>query len=127
MTKVVLCVDDEAEVLAALRRCLRNEPYEVITVLGAREALARLGQGPVDLVITDQKMPGMSGTDFLYEVRRRSPRTARAILTGYETPSTIRRGFESGADAFLYKPWDDNALKSKIRRILEKGPPRPAP
>ena len=85
MTKVVLCVDDEAEVLAALRRCLRNEPYEVITVLGAREGLARLGQGRVDLVITDQKMPGMSGTDFLYEVRRRSPRTARAILTGYET------------------------------------------
>jgi len=117
---VVLCVDDEAEVLAAVRRCLRNEPYEVITVLGPEEALARLGEGPVDLVITDQRMPGMSGTELLHEVRERSPRTARAILTGYETPSTIRKGFESGADAFLYKPWDDDAFRATIRRMLEK-------
>jgi DNA-binding NarL/FixJ family response regulator len=118
---VVLCVDDEAEVLAALRRCLRNEPYELITALGPGEALARLREGPVDLVITDQRMPGMSGTELLYQVRERSPRTARVILTGYETPSTIRKGFECGADAFLYKPWDDNAFKATIRRILERG------
>jgi len=123
---VVLCVDDEAEVLAALRRCLRNEPYEVVTVLGAREALARLGQGPVDLVIADQRMPGMMGTDLLHEVRCRSPRTARAILTGYATPSTIRKGFESGADTFLYKPWDDEVLRTTIRRILRPADP-PAP
>jgi DNA-binding NtrC family response regulator len=114
-------VDDEAEVLAAIRRCLRNEPYELITALSPREALARLGEGSVDLIITDQRMPGMSGTELLHEVRERSPRTARAILTGYGTPSTIRKGFESGADAFLYKPWDDGAFRATIRRILVKG------
>lgn len=117
---VVLCVDDEPEVLDALKRCLRNEPYSVITASDPAAALSLLREVPVDLVIADQRMPGLSGTEFLLEARERSPRTARAILTGYETPSTVRKGLEAGAETFLYKPWSDDRLRATIRRILDR-------
>lgn len=117
---VVLCVDDDPETLQALSRCLRNEPYLLITAGAPAEALAVLGEVPVDLVIADQRMPEMSGTELLREARQRSPRTARAILTGYDTPSTICKGLESGAETFLRKPWNDVALRSTILRILDR-------
>lgn len=116
--QVVLLVDDEPEILRAVRRSLRKEPYEVLTARGADEALGWLEERPVDLVIADQRMPGMIGTDLLHEVRRRYPRTARAILTGYRTPDTICRGLEAGADTMLYKPWNDTVLVDTVRRIL---------
>src|SRR5579883_991605 len=117
---IVLCVDDEPEVLDALSRCLRNEPYTLITASRPADALALLEEVPVDLVITDQRMPEMSGTELLREARERSPRTARAILTGYDTPSTIRKGLESGSDTFLHKPWNEFLLRSSILRILDR-------
>jgi len=117
---VVLCVDDEGEILRALRRCLRSEPYEVITARSASEALGCLEEFPVDLVITDHRMPGTDGTELLMEIRKRSPKTARAILTGYPGETVIRKGLEAGADTFLYKPWDDERLKGTIRRLLTK-------
>lgn len=118
---IILLVDDEPAVLGAMRRSLRNEPYEVITAGSCEEALGWLEELPVDLVITDQRMPGMSGTELLEVVRTRFPKTRRAILTGYPTPSTVRRGLEAGSDSFLYKPWDDRILLETIRRILARG------
>lgn len=117
---IVLCVDDEVETLSALRRCLRNEPYEVITARSAAEALGWIREVVVDLILTDQRMPGAPGTNLLREVRKRSPRTARAILTGYPQARLIQEGLEAGADTFLYKPWDDESLRATIRRILKK-------
>ena len=125
---IVLCVDDEVETLSALRRCLRNEPYELITARSAAEALGWLREVPVDLVLTDQRMPGAPGTNLLREIRERSPRTARAILTGYPQARLIQQGLEAGADTFLYKPWDDESLRVTIRRILKRdGPAFPEP
>jgi response regulator RpfG family c-di-GMP phosphodiesterase len=115
---VVLLVDDEPGILNAVRRSLRDEPCEVITAGSSVEALGWLQEIPVDLIITDQRMPGMTGTELLQEVRRLYPRTARALLTGYRTPSTLRQGLEAGADTLLYKPWDDAHLVETVRRIL---------
>jgi DNA-binding NtrC family response regulator len=117
---VVLCVDDEPAILNAVRRSLKDEPYEVITASSPEEALGWLAEVQVDLVITDQRMPRMTGTELLHEVRKRSPKTARALLTAFRTPSTICRGLESGTDTFLSKPWDDGVLIETIRRMLEK-------
>ena len=120
---VILFVDDEPEILSALRRCFRHEPYIIYTALGAAEGLSWLGRAPVDLVITDERMPGMAGTEFLREARERSPRTRRGILTGYPSETLIRRGLESGADAILYKPWEDRSLRESVRALLGKlGP-----
>src|SRR5436190_6126952 len=68
---VILCVDDDRATLSALRRSLCTEPYEVITAQGSAEALAWLNEMPIDLVITDQRMPGTMGTELLLEVRKR--------------------------------------------------------
>ena len=118
---VILCVDDEREILSALQRCLSHEPYEVLTAQGADEALGWLEEVPVDLLITDQRMPGTSGTQLLREVRMRSPKTARAILTAFSTPTLFKEGLEAGAQAFVSKPWSDAALRDTIRGILGKG------
>jgi len=116
---VILCVDDETEILNALRRCFRNEPYEVITAGGTEEALGWLAELPiVDLILTDERMPNMRGTDLLQEVRRRSPETIRVILTGYPSESLIQRGLAAGAGVLLYKPWDDELLRDTVRRLL---------
>jgi len=119
---VILCVDDEKEILAALRRCLSTEPYEVLTAQGADEALCWFEEGPIDLVITDQQMPGTVGTELLREVGRRSPKTARAILTAYRIPSVVVEGLNVGVEEFVYKPWGDDSLKEMIRRVLRTKP-----
>jgi len=119
---VVLCVDDDREILSALRRSLSTEPYEVITAQGAAEALGWLEEVQVDLVITDQRMPGTAGTELLREVRRRSPKTARAILTGYPGLGVIKEGLDAGAETFFFKPWNDDALRAKVRLLVKKNP-----
>jgi DNA-binding NarL/FixJ family response regulator len=63
----------------------------------------------------------MTGTELLDQVRKRSPRTARALLTGDRTPSVLRQGLEAGADAFFFKPWDERYLIDTVRRILGLG------
>jgi two-component system response regulator HupR/HoxA len=118
---VVLCVDDDPGVLNALRRSLSRERCDVITAGGPDEALAWLNEVPVHLVIADQRMPDMTGTELLNQVRKRSPQTARALLTGHRTPSVVRLGLEAGADAFFFKPWDERYLIDTVRRILGLG------
>jgi len=124
---IVLFVDDEPAVLSSLRRCFRNEPCTVFTAASPREAFAWLEQAPIDLVVADERMPEMTGTDLLREIRRRSPKTSRALLTGYPGDALIRQGLEAGADTFLYKPWDDETLRRTVRRVLAEGPPAEMP
>jgi DNA-binding NtrC family response regulator len=119
---VVLCVDDDREVLAALRRSLRDEPYEVITALSAAEAMGWLEELPVTLVITDQRMPDVTGTELLRAVGKRWPATARAILTAHRVPSLVTEGLDAGVETFMYKPWDEEYLLETIRRILGNRP-----
>ena len=115
---VVLCIDDDAEVLAALRRLLRSEPYEVITAPSAAQGLASLRSRPIEVVISDERMPETNGSEFLAEVRQRWPWVRRVILTGRPGHSVMIRGFEAGIDFLIHKPWDDGALKLTLRRLI---------
>jgi DNA-binding response OmpR family regulator len=116
---VILCVDDEPEVLNALRRCFRNEPYKILTAKTPWEALVWMERPPgVDLVLLDQRMPGMTGTELMRIIRHRSPRTARAMLSGHPSELFIQKGLEAGAGAFFYKPWDDVKLRDTVRGLL---------
>ena len=119
---IILCVDDDPGVLQALRRSLRDERVDVITAGSPDEALGWLEEMPVALVIADQRMPVMTGSQLLGEVRKRSPRTARALLTGDRTPSAVRQGLEAGADVFFFKPWDERYLVDTVRHLLGLGP-----
>src|SRR5688572_8156860 len=104
---VVLCVDDDAGVLAALRRLLRDEPYDVVTATTAAQALASLRARPVEVVVSDERMPQTSGCELLAEVRQRWPWIGRVILTAHPGHSVMIRAFEAGIDFLFHKPWDD--------------------
>ena len=112
--KTLLVVDDEVEVAKALRRLLRKE-FEVALAHTGAEALERLSQGPVDLVLSDFRMPGMSGTELLAEVKLRNPDTVRVLLSGYaDLESAPAR---DDTIRFVRKPWDDAALITLLREL----------
>jgi DNA-binding NtrC family response regulator len=117
----VLCVDDDASVLSALRRLLRSDSFEVLTASNAANALASLRRNPVEVIITDQRMPGQSGAELLAEVGQRWPRIGRVILTAYPGHAVMTEGIRAGVDFLFHKPWDDDALRSAVRRLIRRN------
>lgn len=115
---VVVCVDDEQAILSALRRSLRREPYDVLTTADPEDALRWVQTRDVSLVITDQRMPDMLGTDLLEEVTRRSPTTARIILTAYPGATAATPRLRHRTECMISKPWDGTMLRQTIRRLL---------
>ena len=121
MTSTILIVDDDPNLLDSLRRSLRREPYKVLTCNSCEEALGMLDSTPVDVVISDQEMPGMSGTAFLKRVRERYPNTIRFMLTGKATlDSAIDAINNGGISRFFLKPCDSTDLAVSIRQGLQQ-------
>jgi len=117
----ILCVDDEPNILSSLRRALRNPRYRVLTAPGGEEALALMEAAPVDLVISDMRMPGMDGARLLGQIRRRWPRTMRILLTGYaDVDSTVAAINEGQIYRYVNKPWDDGELQVTVAQALER-------
>ena len=129
----VVLVDDESAVLGALRRALLREPYDVRTTIRPEQALDWVANGDVSLVLTDQRMPGMCGTELAEQVRRISPHTVRVMLTAYPGNELVRHGLDHEVQWLISKPWNDDALRLALRRLLrdhEWSPPAivvPAP
>jgi DNA-binding NtrC family response regulator len=116
----VLCVDDEPAILSALQRALRLEPYELLTTPDPERALRWVSTRDVSLIITDQRMPEMEGTDLLREVSRRSPSTARIILTAYPGVVVSKPGVRGDTECMISKPWDSGMLRRTIRELLRE-------
>ena len=115
----VLCVDDEPNILRALSWLLKKD-FHVVTALSAREGLALIRDGEFDVVISDQRMPEMSGVDFLNEVKALAPRAMRILLTGYsDLQSVLRSVNESEIFRFVTKPWDVEELPSIVAQAVE--------
>jgi response regulator RpfG family c-di-GMP phosphodiesterase len=112
---VLLLVDDETRILSALRRSLRREGYEILSAESGAEALRILATRQVDLVLTDQKMPGMSGLEFLEQVAKRHPVVARLLITGWPEEIPHEDISRLGIRALIPKPWDDRELKTLLR------------
>jgi len=120
MPRKVLFVDDEPNVTESLKRALRKEPYEVLSANSAKEALAILARDPVDVVISDEKMPGMQGSEFLAVVCRQYPETIRIILTGHGSMEAAIRAINEGEIyRFLTKPCNEVDLAVTIRQALQ--------
>ncbi|MGU7784358.1 HD domain-containing phosphohydrolase [Burkholderia sp. PU8-34] len=118
---VILLVDDEPGVLSALRRLLRQSGYDVRTADGGEAALEILASADVDLIVSDMRMPHMSGVEFLARARALYPDTMRILLTGYsEVESVARAVNEGGIYRYLNKPWDDHDLLLTIGQALEQ-------
>jgi len=119
---IIVIVDDEEMVLTSLNAYLSLETdYEVRTFKSAKEALAYLEQGEVDLVLSDYLMPEMDGISFLARVRDLHPEAPRIILTGYADKENAIKGInEVGLYQYIEKPWDNDDLQLVIRNGLEK-------
>lgn len=117
----VLCVDDEQNTLHSLKRLLRKEDYRLLTALSGAEGLKILEESDVQVVIADQRMPQMSGTEFLAIVKERDPEAIRIILSGYTDVDSITESVNKGhIYKFLLKPWNDESLKMEISQALNQ-------
>ena len=115
---VVVCVDDEPEVLSALRRSLRREPYLVLTTSCPHEALKWVQSRDVSAVVSDQRMPEMTGAELMAKVSAHSPATARIILTAYTSATAQVPRLRQSIECLIAKPWDDAMLRRAIREFL---------
>ncbi len=117
----ILCVDDEENILRSLKRLLRKEGYRLLTAPSGAEGLKLLEENSVHLVISDQRMPRMDGTQFLAKVKEGYPDAIRIILTGYTDVDSITESINKGhVYKFLLKPWNDQSLKLEIKQALEQ-------
>ncbi len=121
ISHTILCVDDEANILQSLKRLLRKENYRLLTAPGGREGMEVLEKNEVHLIISDQRMPGMSGTEFLEKAKDAYPDTIRIILSGYTDINAITESINKGhVYKFFLKPWNDQSLRLEIRQALEQ-------
>ena len=114
-TRTILLVDDEENILAALCRVLRREGYKILTARSGSEGLEQLRNHRVDVIVSDQRMPGMSGVEFLRQAKASYPETVRVVLSGYTELQSITDAINEGSIfKFLTKPWDDDLLVAKF-------------
>lgn len=116
----VLAVDDEPNILAALRRLFRPTGWRILTAGHAEEALALLAAEPVDAVLSDMRMPGIDGVQLLERVSLAWPRTARLLLTGQaDLGSTIAAINRGRLHRYITKPWNDDELVLTLRQVAQ--------
>jgi response regulator RpfG family c-di-GMP phosphodiesterase len=117
----LLCIDDEPNILSALKRLLRKEAFRLLTAASGKEGLRLLAENEVHVVLSDQRMPEMSGTEFLKEVKVAYPDIIRIILTGYTDVDSISEAINEGhLYKFFLKPWNDQNLKLEIRQAMDQ-------
>lgn len=116
----VLLVDDSQLVLNALQRLIPADEFTVYTAESAQQALRILKSESIELIITDEKMPGTSGTDLLRTVRTLLPEVTRIMLTGLTNIDVARNAINSGEIfRFFNKPWDDFELLFALRQVAQ--------
>jgi putative nucleotidyltransferase with HDIG domain len=116
----VLFVDDEVNILKALKRLLRSEDMNVLCASRGQEALDLLDKNPAQVVVSDQRMPEMTGVDFLSHVRERRPDVVRMMLTGYTEMDVAVDAINRGEIyRLITKPWNDDELRATIRQAFD--------
>jgi two-component system probable response regulator PhcQ len=121
MRHTVLLVDDDPRILQALKRVFHREPYDVLVASGGEPALRVLAVRPVDVVVSDEDMPGMSGMEFLGQVRAQYPETTRMVLTGHACFEVAMRAINQGeVYRFFTKPCNAAEIGAAIREALQQ-------
>lgn len=117
----LLCVDDERNVLRALERIFMDDDYEILTSSSGEEGLAILADNPdIQVVISDYRMPGMNGVEFLRQVCENHPDTVRIVLSGYADTSSVVSAINEGQIyKFVSKPWSDEDLRQTVAKAVE--------
>lgn len=117
----LLLVDDEENVLRSLQRVFRRDGYVLHMANSTRQAFEILAENPIDVVLSDQRMPGETGTEFLSKVKDLYPETVRLMLSGYTEVMSVTDAINEGAIyKFLMKPWDDGQLRANVREAFQR-------
>lgn len=118
--RTLLLVDDEQNVLRSLVRLFRRDGYRILAAGNVRDAFGLLATNEVQVILSDQRMSEMDGTEFLGRVKMLYPDTIRLVLSGYTDLATVTDAINRGAIyRFLTKPWDDNKLREHIRQAFQ--------
>jgi len=120
MNKKLLIVDDEKNIISALKRLFRREDIEIFTALSGKSGLEILEETKIGVILSDQMMPEMTGVDFLSQAREIQPDTIRIVLSGYTDLKTIVDSINKGSIwRYLTKPWDDELIRSSVFEAFE--------
>ncbi|NHQ87384.1 EAL domain-containing protein [Iodobacter sp. HSC-16F04] len=118
-SRTLLIVDDEPDILNALKRLFRRSGYQIFTSTSALDALELLALNSIHVIISDQRMPQMHGSEFLRRVRELYPDTVRIMLTGYTELNALTNAINSaGIYKFITKPWEDEDLLEEVRHAF---------
>lgn len=118
-TRNLLILDDEDNILRSLKRLLRRDGYRILATTSAAEAFRILASESVQVVLSDQRMPEMTGTEFFSRVKLLHPGTVRIILSGYTDLDSVTDAINRGAIyKFMTKPWDDDQLRQEVREAF---------
>lgn len=119
--RTVLCIDDEREILSALQRSLRNVAGQVVTATNGEEGIALLEEHAPAVIISDMRMPGMNGAEFLQRVLEFAPHTFRILLTGHADIEAAISAINKGEiHRYMHKPWDSDELNQAIKQGFER-------
>ena len=121
MERTLLLVDDEENITSALVRLLRRDGYRILRANSGEAGLALLAQNEVGVIISDQRMPGMTGVEFLGKVRELYPDTVRVVLSGYTELNSVTDAINRGSVyKFLTKPWEDDLLRANVEEAFQR-------
>lgn len=119
VSRKILLVDDEENITRSLIRVLRRDDYHIFTANSGKEGLDVLKENDIGVIISDQRMPEMSGTEFLSQVSKLYPDTIRIVLSGYTDLNSVTDAINEGKIyKFLTKPWDDKLLRQNIEEAF---------
>jgi len=117
----ILLVDDTPQILKSLERTLRNDDYEIFTAASSSEAFNIMQAVEIDLVITDERMPGLSGVDLLQMIKKHDPNIIRIMITGMNDIEVFKDAVNRGEIyRFFSKPWDDFELLMAVQQALKQ-------
>jgi diguanylate cyclase (GGDEF)-like protein/PAS domain S-box-containing protein len=118
--KTLLLLDDEENILRALKRVFRRDGYRILSTTSISDAFKLLAENDVQVIISDQRMPEMSGTEFFSQVKAIHPDTVRIVLSGYTDLKSVTDAINEGAIyKFLTKPWDDKQIREQIQQAFQ--------
>ncbi len=118
--RTILLVDDEENILRSLKRVFRRDGYTILTANGGQAGLELLKEHEVGVILSDQRMPQMNGTEFLKEAKVVRPDSVRIVLSGYTDLESVTEAINQGSIyKFLTKPWEDELLRNNIKEAFE--------
>lgn len=118
--RTLLLVDDEENIISSLKRLLRRDGYNILTATSGKAGLEVLEQHQIGVIMSDMRMPEMSGVEFLSKVKERFPGVVRIMLSGYSDLASITDSINKGEIyKFLTKPWEDDLMRTNIREAFE--------